>query len=93
MHSALEQKLFIFVSLVITAKFRKFREFREFRENASLAFIGAHCGTVNFISEVTLGLSLNLSQGFTAAERVPRMLSSLEVLEEVITQRTNSEEA
>ena len=93
MHSALEQKLFIFVFLVITAKFRKFREFREFRENASFAFIGAHCGRVNFISEVTLRLSFNWRQGFTAAARVLRILSSLEVLEEVITQGTNSEEA
>ena len=74
-------------------EFCEFREFREFRENASFAFIGGRCSTVNFISEVTLGLSLNLWQGFIAAERVLRMLSSLEVLEEVITQRTNSEEA
>ena len=74
-------------------EFCEFREFREFRENASFAFIGAHCGRVNFISEVTLRLSFNLRQGFTAAARVLRMLSSLEVLEEVITQRTNSEEA
>ena len=93
MYSALEQQLLISVSLAITAKFRKYREFREFRENVSFAFIGGRCSTVNFISEVTLGLSLNLWQGFTAAARVLRMLSSLEVLEEVITQRTNSEEA
>ena len=83
------KKLLISGPPAISAIFFQTQKLRKFRESASFA----QCGRVDFISEVTFGFSLSVWQGFTAAERVLRMLSSLEVLEEVITQRTNSEEA